>query len=97
MSENLEEMLDYCKQNDRICPLPTQWDRLYQLLPDKRRSGAGSEPPLPLILAAWNEPAMFKRLRLAEHVVWAESHGALDRVGKFLRNLSEDEWFHLGD
>jgi hypothetical protein len=49
--------------------LPHQWNRLYELLPNKRRAGNGWEPSLPLLLAAWDEtPAIAKVLRLKEHI-----------------------------
>jgi hypothetical protein len=52
----------------------------------------------PLILAAWHEtPAMPKMLRLAEHIEWAERHGVLGPASRFLRELQEEEWFHIGD
>src|SRR6266700_2981034 len=55
MSESLEQLLSYCRENGRICPVPMQWNALYQILPETRRKGFGWEPPLPLILAAWWE------------------------------------------
>jgi hypothetical protein len=35
--------------------------------------------------------------RLAEHIEWAEAHGALDKVAAFLRNLREEEWYRIGE
>jgi hypothetical protein len=68
------------------------------MLPDRLRAGAGWQPPPPLILAAWHDtPAMSKMLRLAEHIEWADKHGSLETIGKFVRGLREDEWFHIGD
>ena len=53
--------------------------------------GAGWQLPPLLILAAWHDtPAMLKMLRLAEHVEWAGKHDALDSVGTFLRGLREE-------
>ena len=78
--------------------MPQRWSALWELLPDRRRAGGGWEPPLPLILAAWDEtPAMPKMLRLAEHIEWAAEHGALESLAAFLRDLGEEDWFHLGD
>jgi len=71
---------------------------LWEMLPDRTQIGAGWEPPPPLILAAWHEaPAMSKMLRLAEHIHWAETHGALEQVATFLRNLREEDWFRVGE
>lgn len=97
MKDQLESLLTYCKENDRVCPMPLRWKELYDLLPDKRRVGAGWVPPLPLILGAWPEPALLKMLRLEEHLRWACDHEVLNKVDQFLRSLSEIEWFHVGD
>lgn len=92
------ETLALASQNNRVCPLPQHWNRLYDLLPERRRSGKGWEPALPLILAAWhNTPAMMKKLRLREHIEWAASHGALAQVHALLAALPENEWHHVGD
>ena len=68
------------------------------MLPNRQQVGAGWEPPLPLILAAWHEaPAMLKMLRLAEHIEWAAKHSALEPVSTFLRGLREQDWYHVGE
>lgn len=78
--------------------MPKRWSALWDLLPNRTRVGVGWQPPLPLILGAWdNTSGMLKMLRLAEHVEWAASHGALESVARFLRGLREEDWFHLGD
>lgn len=94
----LEDVLAIATKDGRVCPQPQAWSRLYGLLPGRRRVGAGWEPALPLILAAWHDStAMDKALRLREHVEWAGRHGALDKVQEFLASLPEDQWFHLDD
>ena len=78
--------------------MPQQWHQLYEMLPDKRRKGAGWEPPLPLILAAWwDTPALTKMLRLREHLQWAADHDCLPAVFEFLSQLPEEQWHHVGD
>ena len=97
-SNGLQALIDYCQQNGRICPQPSQWQQLYELLPNKRRVGAGWEPSPPLILAAWwDTPLLLKVMRFREHLDWAEKHGALDVVDTYLRGLTEDQWFHGDD
>jgi len=94
----LEEALEEAQRNNRVCPQPQKWNELYKLLPNKRRKGGGWEPPLPLILAAWwDTPAMPKMLRLREHIEWAYEQGCLDAVYEFMKNLKEEEWFHIGE
>ncbi len=98
MSESVESLVAYCRENNRVCPQPPQWDQLWESLPERERVGAGWKPPLPLILAAWHDtPAMLKMLRLAEHIQWAAKHGALEPVARFLRELPEEDWHHSDD
>jgi hypothetical protein len=92
---DLEQLLAYCSNNSRVCPQPQRWNELYQMLPDTRRKGAGFEPALPLILAAWWEATNSqKKERLKDHIQWASEHGALSKVDDFLRSLPEGEWHH---
>jgi hypothetical protein len=78
--------------------MPQLWNKLYELLPDRKRAGGGWEPSLPLILAAWYDtPALPKMLRLTEHIEWAANHGILEVVDLFLRELREEDWYHIGE
>jgi hypothetical protein len=93
----LNELMEYVSSDGRVCPLPTRWKELWELLPGRRRVGDGWEPALPLILAAWSSTsASAKMHRLQEHIRYAEEHGALEQVDRFLRALPEAEWAHLG-
>lgn len=94
----LEEALELAQTNARVCPQPQRWNELYKLLPNRKRVGAGWEPPLPLILAAWwDTPAISKIARFREHLEWAASHGALDSVYSFMSALQESDWHHVGE
>ena len=75
--------------------MPKHWNALFEMLPNRKRTALGWEPPLPLILEAWdNTPGPLKTLRLAEHIEWAAEHGALETVATFLKALPEKEWLH---
>lgn len=94
----LDEALAVATKNNRVCPLPRDWSRLYELLPGRHRKGAGWEPALPLILAAWHDtPSLLKAVRLREHIEWAAAHGALNDVHAFMESLPEQAWYHFGD
>lgn len=94
----LLDLLDYCQKNNRVCPMPNQWNALYELLPKKQRTDGGWEPSLPLILAAWYDtPHLSKMLRLREHIEWAANHEKIDIISEYLYGLPEDEWLHTGD
>ena len=94
MDNKLENLINYCKENDRICPMPTFWLELFDTLKNKKHK----EPSVPLILAAWfDTPAILKQLRLFEHIEWAEKNGQIEEVSEYLRDLKEDQWYHLGE
>ena len=98
MAETVESLTAYCRENNRVCPLPDLWHQLWKMLPNRIQIGAGWQPPLPLILAAWYDaPALSKMLRLTEHIEWAGQHGSLESVAGFLRELREEDWLHLGE
>ena len=94
----LAQALEVAQENDRVCPQPRMWTKLYEMLPDKVRKGNGWEPALPLILAAWWETsALQKMLRLREHIEWASENNCLDEIHSFMQNLKEHDWHHIGE
>ena len=98
MTDSVKSLVEYCRINKRVCPLPDFWNQLWEMLPDRERDGGGWKPSLPLILAAWHDtPAILKMVRLSEHIEWAAQHGALDTIGGFLRGLHEEHWHHVGE
>lgn len=53
----LLELFEYCQIDDRICPLPRQWNKIYHDYSwHTDRHAFTKYPPLkaPLILGAWN-------------------------------------------
>jgi hypothetical protein len=85
-------MVEACRDR-RVCPQPMLWNRLWELLPDRRRVGEGWEPPLPLILAAWWEPSdNEKRSRFHSHLRWASEYGAIKPVANLISNMNPDDW-----
>jgi hypothetical protein len=98
MSTELDELLIYCREKRRVCPMPQRWQELWDMLPNKTRRGAGWEPSLPLILAAWWDASdQAKQERLELHLLWAADHGVIGKVAEFLRSLPEAEWHHRGE
>jgi hypothetical protein len=93
-----DALVRYCRENERVCPMPSQWSALWEMLPNRKRTYASWEPAPPLILAAWYEAsALVKMMRLEEHIDWAVQHDVFDQVDKFLRSLPESEWAHIGE
>src|SRR3954452_11379046 len=81
MMTTLDDLMAEARKQRRVCPQPMVWNRLWVLLPDRRRGALGWEPPLPLILAAWWEASdADKRNRFHSHLRWASEHGAIEPV-----------------
>ena len=90
----VEDVLLAARRNNRVCPKPLVWQRLYDWLPGK--------PPhlarVPGTRAEWDQlPPLHKRSRLREHIEWAAVQGVLEKVHDALRNLPEERWHHIGD
>jgi len=97
--ETFESLWDYCTANGRAVPVPQRWNKLFEMLIEKRRLPSGGwNPALPLILAAWHVATPIqKQLRFKEHVLWADDHGQVVEVGRYLRSLNEEDWYHFGE
>ena len=90
---NLEQWLLETASHGRVCPQPTPWNMLWELLPDRQPVGTGWQPPLPLILGAWwHASDAEKRDRFDLHLRWANEHGALDDVAAYLNTLEPGDW-----
>jgi hypothetical protein len=93
----LDSLIEYVSAAGRVCPMPDKWNELWEILSGRQAVGAGREPPLPLILAAWSHSSVLdKQLRLKEHLEYAAVHGVLPEIDRFLRELPESAWAHVG-
>lgn len=95
--ETFETLWSYCCENKRA--IPRDWNKLYEMLKDRRRKPSGGwEPSLPLILAAWDiTMPIEKHLRFKEHIQWACQHWQSEEIGKYLRDLPEEDWYHFDE
>jgi hypothetical protein len=89
----LDALLKYVRENNRVCPMPKYWLQMYEKLPHRD----SNEPAVPLILGGWDSPALFKMLRLEEHIRYADTQGVLREVDQYLRGLEERAWLHIGE
>ena len=91
--KTLEKLMAEATKDRRVCPQPTAWNRLWELLPNRRRVGVGWQPPLPLILAAlWEASDSDKRNRFHSYLRWASDHGAIEPVANLLSNMKPEDW-----
>jgi hypothetical protein len=93
-SEKLKKLIAFSKKNGRVCPQPSKWNEFWQMLPNRKMEGAGWEPPLPLILAAWGEASDEQKSEVfLQHILWANEHGNLFQIQNFLRGLADNDWY----
>jgi hypothetical protein len=90
----VEDVMAEARRNNRVCPKPLVWQRLYEWLPHK----GPKLPGVPATRAEWEQlSALQKRSRLREHIEWAAFQGVLPKVHEALKALPEDRWHHMGD
>ena len=94
---SLEELLIASSKDGRVCLQPEPWQRLWEMLPNRRRTDTRWEPALPRILAAWQHTlGAAKRHRFHEHLRRAPLHGASNAAARFLAQLQPEDW-HTGN
>jgi hypothetical protein len=82
------------RRNNRVCPQPAAWIRLYGELGGSRIV----DLPPPPVDWIWSKlSAIQKRLFFREYLEWAERHGRLTHVAQFMDGLQEADWVHVGD
>jgi hypothetical protein len=91
---SVDDVMQEVRRNNRLCPKPLVWQRLYEWLPHK---GPGL-PGVPATRAEWDQLSpMHKRSRLREHIEWAAMQGVLQKVHEALKALPEERWHHIGE
>lgn len=91
---NVEDVLLEARRNNRICPKPLVWRRLYEWLPNKCDQLAH----VPATREEWEQLGpLDKRARLREHIEWAAVQGVLQKVHDALKALPEERWHHAGE
>jgi hypothetical protein len=89
-----EDVLQLARRNNRVCPKPLVWQRLFDWLPNK----GAQLPQVPATRAEWEQmPALEKSRRLREHIEWAAMQGVLQKVHDGLKALPEERWHHAAD
>jgi hypothetical protein len=91
----LDDAMQEARRNNRVCPIPEIWQRIYDGLP---ADGRGKRAAPPLTGPAWAAtPSLSKRMCFRDHLDWAETHGALDGVLASMKEMPEHHWHHMGD
>lgn len=87
-------MMDAILKDNRICPKPQQWNKLWEII----KSKTDEKISAPLILAAWWETSDEDKLtRFKYHIQIAERVNASIEVDNYLRTLNENDWHHKGE
>lgn len=92
---NADALMVVARRNNRICPRPLFWSALYQILGGERHKELEAPPLQPWL---WTRlSGLQKRLRFREYIEWAQGHGRLEQVARFMTGLEETDWLHMGE
>jgi len=92
----LLELIEYCQSNNRICPWPQDWNRIWGTYSRySHRSEFTEYPPfkIPLILGAWDAPYIDKRQRFLTQIYWCYKNYFMGSMYKMVMGLTEDDWY----
>jgi hypothetical protein len=91
----VDVLMVVARRNNRVCPRPPLWTRLYHAL------DGGSYvdlPPPPVERSLWKKLSdLQKRLHLREYIEWTARHDKLPVISRFLQELAEEDWLHMGE
>jgi hypothetical protein len=94
----LDDALEEARWRNRVCLRAEKWRHMFEILTARAGSTGGMPPPQPILGAAWNStPAIPKRLRFQEQLMWANQHDVLVPVLAYMRSLPETDWLHMGE
>ena len=87
---NKEELIKYCSDNNRVCPIPIKWQEVLDIL----KIGVGNPGYLtPLILGGWDSTDEEKRDRVNKQIEYAASNPEMyKKLENFLLGLKDDQW-----
>ncbi len=96
---SLDRLIQYCTENERVCPNPNSWNLLWKKLKNKKQVETGGwDPSAPLILSAWwHSSSNQKKKRFHEHLKWADKQNQIEEISTFVMELKEGDWFHEND
>jgi hypothetical protein len=92
----LLELIEYCQSNNRICPLPQHWNRIWETYSRySNRSEFTEYPPfkIPLILGAWHASEIDKRKRLLTQIYWCYKNYFIGSMYDMIMKLNDDDWY----
>ena len=86
---NKEELIEYCKEENRICPMPPEWAKIGEII--KIKPG---HPCTPLILNGWAFSSdEEKQKRLVQQIDYASKDVKVyEELKNFILKLSDSQW-----
>lgn len=91
----LLELLEYCQNENRICPMPIKWNRVvsgYMRYASQHKSTKYAPFLFPLVLSAWMSSDLDKRLRLLTQIYWCYKNYFIGSMYSAIMKLENDDW-----
>lgn len=110
LSPEAKALVAFLDENDYICPWGQWWQDFYDLLPKvqlvkqfdllspAKYTGNRECAPGPLVLTGWYiTKNIDKYFTMKAQIEWADQHGVINEVDKYLRALDPDCWHKWKD
>lgn len=90
----VEEVLFEVRRNNRVCPMPSHWQKMHDTL---RETNGAAAPPSPINVTSWRSTGdLDKRSCLRKQIEWAADKNCLEAFFTLLKALPEEKWHHMG-
>jgi len=95
MKNTLEELIKYCVDKNRVCPMPIKWVQISEIISVKPGYPGNHVSLSPLILGGWDSSNEKKRDKLKTQIEYvAQDPEIYQELEKFILNLKDDEWYY---
>ena len=95
----LLELIEYCQNNHKICPLPSDWNRICSnYMRYTHRCEFTKFPPFqrPLVLSTWHYSSdVDKRLRLLTQIYWCYKNFGMEFMYSDIMKLEVTDWYKV--
>lgn len=93
MKKGLIELIDFCKKEDRICPMPAMWNQMWINFSQGEKPGEY----LPLILSAWHgstDRAKRERFLSLIEYCWENYPENRKSISHKIKSLGKEDWHY---
>jgi hypothetical protein len=97
LSEKARALLEYCLDNDRVCPKREYWNQLWVITTQAKTFISCLNTVTSPVLSekSTDQDKIQRSARLRIYIECADRNNLIDQMDDFIRSIPEREWHHF--